>query len=461
MDASAPTQAASPLPIPDYPGHWLTGVLEERRRDPIGFFTRVAELGDVSRFRVVNTHVYGMNHPDAVKHVLVDNAQNYWKGSFAQFLKPLLGQGLLLADGEFWKRNRRIVQPAFHREALGRMVEGMAEPVTRMVSRWSGSAEMKSAPFDLAPELMALTMSIVARALFTSDVTDRADGVREALNRALSELNVRIVSSNPLRPLFPTRQQRAFREAVKALDEVVFRIIAARRAEGSPDGRHDLLAMLMQTEDADTGEKMTDAQLRDEVMTLFLAGHETTAGALTFLFFVFSQHPGVEASVRTELAGALQGRDLKISDLAKLPYTQRVIDETLRLYPPVWLFTRQAYREDVVLGHRLPPKAIITVCPYSLHRDSRFWSEPERFDPDRFLPENVQKRPRLAYVPFGGGQRLCIGNQFALLEMVLVLSRVLAKFHLKVEPGQTLELQPMITIRAKHGLRVRLEPRSD
>lgn len=442
--------------IPAAPGHWLLGNLVERRERPLPFFVNMSRLAPMTAFRMLWVRVYTLNHPDFVKHVLIDNVQNYHKGRIALVLRPLLGNGLLLSEGDTWKRNRRLAQPAFHRHVLAKLTDGMVAATEQMLARWAARPATGSGGFDIVPDMMSVTMSIVARALFSTDVAAHASDVSRALTLVLDESNRRALSVTPWMPRLPTQRQRAFDEAIRTLDDVVFRIIRDRR--GHEAAHADLLSMLMTAKDADTGESLSDVELRDEAMTMFLAGHETTANALSWLWLVLSQNYEVEQRLREEFATVLGGRTARADDLPKLKYTTRVLEETMRLYPPAWLTVRQPYEEDQIGPYRIAKDALLGICPYAIHRLPEFWPDPERFDPDRFLPENVQKRPKLAYMPFGAGQRMCIGNNLAMMEAAIIVSTVLQRYRIEVLPGQRIEAEAAVTLRPRHGLRVRATP---
>jgi cytochrome P450 len=282
-------------------------------------------------------------------------------------------------------------------------------------------------------------------------VSREAAEIGQALSFAIEETNRRILTFNPLIMKIPSRKKREFDRAVETIDRVILRIIAERRRSGE---RHeDLLGMLMDARDADSGQGMTDGQLRDEAMTLFLAGHETTAVALSWLWYLLARHPDIEQRLRDELATVLGGRSPTAGDAQRLELTRRVWDETLRLYPPVWIFTRQSYGPDVICSHRVPRNAVILVCPYAMHRSPRWWEAPERFDPDRFSPERTAARPKHAYLPFGAGQRMCIGNVFATIEAQVIVAMVLQRFRLRVPTGiQSVDPDPLVTLRPKGGM---------
>ncbi|MDQ3262983.1 MAG: cytochrome P450 [Myxococcota bacterium] len=445
MSSLQPTLRPAPL----LPGHWIKGSIEERRQNPLAMMQRLAELGDVAQFRAYWVYVFQLSHPDALKHVLVDKAANYRKGVSFDALRPLLGNGLLTAEGELWMRNRRLAQPAFHRERLAKLVDMMVDATDRVLTRWDPAAATGAA-LDVAPDMMGLTMSVVARALFSADVTGDAAEVGAALTCALEETNRRLLSFNPIERFLPTQRNRDFARAMESMNAVVNRIIGERRAGQGP--ADDLLGMLMAAKDQDTGESMSDAQLRDEAMTLFLAGHETTAVALCWMWYLLSKHPEIQRRVRAEVAEVLGNRVPTSADLPRLKYLSRCWDETLRLYPPVWVTGRETLAEDEIMGFRVPARTVVSIPIYTLHHNPRFWDQPEVFDPDRFTPERSQGRPRHAYLPFGGGQRLCIGNNFAIMEAQVIAARVLQRFELAVPEGYTAHPEPLVTLRPQGGM---------
>ncbi|AKI98844.1 cytochrome P450 [Archangium gephyra] len=442
-------------------GHWFWGNIQERRHDPLQLFLRAhQEYGEFVRLRMGPTiSLISVTSPELIKHVLVDHADRYGKpSSLVRDAWPVLGNGLFTSSGDFWKRQRRLMQPSFHKERLATLAGSMVDATRQMLARWRARPS-PSEPLDVAAEMMHLTLGIVGRALFSTDVSGNASRVGQALTVALAETNRRILSLGLYAPDFlPTARNRAFRQALGTLDSVIFDIIARRRA-GETQG-DDLLATLMAAQDADTGERMTDAQLRDEATTLFLAGHETTANALAWLWHLLAQNPEVETRARAEVQRVLGGRTPTAQDIPQLRYLTQVFEEAMRLYPPAWIMARQPVKEDVLAGVQIPasPRVIVVTPPYAIHRNPRLWPEPERFDPERFSPEQTAQRPRMAYLPFGGGQRLCIGNNFALMEATLIIAEVLQHFRLRAVPGHTVEPEPLVTLRPKGGLPMFVEP---
>jgi len=340
-----------------------------------------------------------------------------------------------------------LTQPAFHRQKLAALAAIMAGATERMLARWC--ALPGGAPFDLAAEMMRLTLGIASLAFFGVDISGAADAVGAAVLEVSRWADVRTRSIIRLPTSLPTPANLRARRAVRALDDVVFRIIGERRRSG--EEHHDLLSMLLHARGED-GQGMSDQQLRDEVMTFLLAGHETTALALTWSFYLLARDPQAFARVREEAQRELAGRAPGADDLSRLPYAGMVVEEALRLYPPAWLFERQANQDDVIEKYRVPKDALLIICPYVLHRHPAFWDHPERFDPERFTAERSAQRPRFAYLPFGGGPRQCIGNQFALMEARLVLAMVAQEFAPRLVPGRSVALEALVTLRPRGGL---------
>jgi len=451
--------ASAPLP-PMPPGHWLWGHLPERARNPLGLYLDSRQrLGDMVRYRMGYIYVEQLTHPDHVKHVLADASARYTKGTVFDKTRPLVGNGLLTAEGDFWKRQRRLAQPAFHKERLAALGARMTDTLCERLPAWERAADTGT-PLPVFQELMRLTLTVVVRALFGVEVGGHTDTVGEAFTTALEVTNERIISPLPYQPWLyrlPTRSNRAFRQAVDTLEGLVRGLIAQRRAAGSQ--AEDLLGMLMAASDADTGDTFDDAQLRDEVMTLLLAGHETTATALAWTFHLLAQHPEVEATLHAEVDAALGGRMPTVADLPRLRYVGCVVEEAMRLYPPIWAIPRVPVEDDVVDGFRIPKGDIVILVPYVTHRHPDFWPEPERFAPTRFLPENSKDRPRWAYLPFGGGQRQCIGNNFAMMEAQLLLTLVAQRFRLRGVPGVPVVPEPLVSLRPRGPMPMRVERR--
>ncbi|HXH22943.1 MAG TPA: cytochrome P450 [Dehalococcoidia bacterium] len=433
------------------------GNLPALQRDPLGTFLRDRErYGDVVRYRGGIWYAYLVSHPDDIKHVLQDNNQNYRKGFSYEVLKPVLGQGLLTNEGESWLRQRRLAQPAFHRARIARISGLMSESIEAMLARWDSRLDPE-APVDVLPEMIRLTLEIVSRTLLGVRLGPEADQVGQAVRELQAHVNYRATHLFSLPEKYPTPRNRRFHRWLALLDAIVFRIIDQHRAAGP--GGDDLLSMLLAARDQESGEGMSDRQLRDEVMTIFLAGHETTATALTWTWYLLSQHPEAEARLHREVDTVLDGRPPVYDDLASLPYTRMILEESMRLYPPAWAVGRFAVGPDTVGGYDLPAGSQIVMSQYVTHRHPAFWERPDEFDPERFTPERSAGRPRFAYFPFGGGPRYCIGADFAMIEAQLTLAAVAQRYRLRLSPGHPVEVDPLVTLRPKHGMVMRLERR--
>jgi cytochrome P450 len=435
---------------------WLGPTLEVQR-DPLGFLFKVAQQhGDVAQIDFIGVKAFLVTHPRDVERILVEKQRSYPKQTRGyRALRLILGNGMLTSEGSFWLRQRRLAQPAFHRERLKGFLELMTSSTEGMIDAWK--PKLGGPAFDIAPEMMSLTLKIVCEALMSTDVGSHTGEVGEALSTILAECLHRTVSPLLLPLSVPSPRNRRFVRARAVLDGVVNELIAARRKQGEPylgpGGRADLLSMLMSAKDEDTGEQMTDAQLRDEVMTLILAGHETTANALTWTLSLLSRHSDVERKLRAELAQVLGNGPVTLEALSRLTYLESVLKESMRLYPPVWSLARLVTEDDTLGGYRIPARSIVLMSPYITHRDPRFWPNPEGFDPDRWSQPD-EHRPRYAYFPFSGGPRKCIGDVFAMMEAKVVLATLLPKVKLTLAPGETPHPEPLITLRVKGGARM-------
>lgn len=438
------------------PQGWLAlKMMSELRRDSWGLLLKlIQQYGDVVRFQVLAWPLFLIAHPDHIKYILQEKYLQYNKDVFDyRLLKQFLGNGLLTNEGDSWLRQRRLMQPAFHRQRIAAFDGLMAETTLAHMQRWEPHAQNHT-PLDMAVEMMRLTLHIVCKAFFSVDVTDETDTIGSAFSMVNRHLTQQ--SSSPFVPLsLPTPGNLRFRSAVHALDSVVHEIIRQHREQNT--GTDDLLSMLLQVRDAETGEGMNDQQVHDEVITLLLAGHETTANALSWTWYLLSQHPDVEQRLHDELQNVLAGRLPTSEDLPQLSYTHMVVQEAMRLYPPSWIISRNAVVEDSIGGYTIPAHAPILLLPYVTHRHPDFWPDPERFDPERFTPEQVATRPRYAYVPFGGGPRQCIGNTFAMTEAQLILATIAQQYRAALVPGQTVSPEPLITLRPRNGLLMTLK----
>ena len=449
--------APSPLKTIDWPdGLPVVGPLFDIRRDQLGSFERMAEAADAIRFRVVNKRIHLLTHPDHVRHVLVDAAKSYGKQTRGyRAMRAVVGQGLLTSEGDFWLRQRRLAQPAFHRKKIETFAKTFVDVAADTAAEWREPATR-----DVARDMMRLTLRIVALTLLSRDAAQDADEIGDALTVGLEHIIHKM--NTPWAPpdSWPTPANRRFRAAVARIDRLVSDVIAERRARGpasEADGG-DLLDLLMMGRDEKDG-MMSDAQLRDEVMTILLAGHETTAMALSWTLWLLARHPAIESALRAEIAAAVGDRPATLADLPKLALAERVLNESMRLYPPAWVVARSADEADDCCGDEVRPGDWIFLSPWLTHRRADFWPDPLRFDPDRFLPEAVAARHRYAFIPFSTGQRKCIGDQFALLEARLVLVTLLQRARFTLAPGhERVEPEPLVTLRPKGGLTMRVEP---
>lgn len=428
------------------------------RHDVIRFLLdQQRRYGDVFRFWVGPISIVFVAHPEGIRHVLQENARQYNKQTRGfVVVRELLGQGLLTSEGETWLRQRRLMQPAFHKQRLAAFGGLMVDAAEACAREWEPHVQ-SGQPFDLTDSMMKLTLRVASQALFGTDLGAEAGAVDDAFTVVLAWAKDRLTQTLFLPRWLPTPQNVRGNRAIGTLDRIVYGVIERRRKD--PSSHDDLLQLLIDAKDEETGERMSDQQLRDEVMTLMLAGHETSANALSWTLALLSKHVEVRNRLEAELDAVLGGRVPGLEDLPKLRYVRQVLDEAMRLYPPAWSFSRCSMSADRIMGFDVPKDQIVLMSSYLTHRHPLFWDNPESFDPDRFRPEHEKERPRFAYFPFGGGPRLCIGNNFALMEMTLVLADLLQKFRVNLSAGQELQSDASITLRPKNGLQVTVSRR--
>jgi cytochrome P450 len=439
-------------------GHWLWGCMPQLQKDGPGFYFRTwRDSGDYVRIRAVpGVYFYLLTHPDAVEHVLQKNHKNYRKPIFFNRTMALfVGQGLFSSEGDLWRRQRRLAQPAFHREHLAKLFPLMVAAADSFVRE--REAAKPGQVVDLLDEMMRLSLRVASTTLFSTDITGEADTTRQAYRTAFEYLNHRMGTPFKVPTWFPTPQNLAFARAKKLLDRVVLELIESRRqAASKPD---DLLSLLLAAQDEETGVGMSDQQLKDEVLTLLTAGHETTGAALAWTWYLLGQHPQVQNELADEVRDRLQGRSATALDLPHLPLARAVFEESLRLYPPAYGQPREAIAADEVNGFPIPAGSMVALSQYVTHRHPDFWEQPEQFKPERFLPAQAASRPKFAYFPFGGGPRVCIGNTFALTEGPLVLATVLQKFRVELVPDHPVVPDTTFTLRPKYGVKAILRRR--
>ncbi len=474
------------------------------RDGPHTFLLKIAQVyGPILRYPIgppvgPRFAFYLVCDPAGVKHVLQDNHRNYSKDTFQyNLLSTITGKGLLTSDGDFWLRQRRLAQPAFHRARIHSFVPTMLAITQGMLARWE-TAATSGEPLDVAAEMMHVALQIVGATLLSIEIGDQADALAQATLVVLDHIVHRARTFGIVPEWLPTRGNRRHKAAMRVLDGAVYETIAARRptspaplsassptpptplptssptpptplptregGDGSPfpgrgavGGKVDLLDMFMAARDPETGQGMTEQQLRDEVITTLIAGHETVASALAWTWHLLAENPDAEARLHQELAEVLAGRPPTADDLSRLPYTRAVFEEALRLYPPAWIITRKALADDEVCGYHIPAGSLVVTSPYVTHRLPQYWDDPETFRPERFLSEEAAaERPRFAFYPFGGGPRLCIGNQFALVEAGIIIASVAQRFALRPVAGHPVAVEPGVTLRPRHGLMMTL-----
>lgn len=445
--------SAATLPLAPAPHRApVLGHLIDAQRDPLGLFMEGMRTGDpVCRYRFGPYRALLINEPEGIEYALVQNPKAYIKSPMYHGLRVVLGNGLVTSEGSLWRRQRKLVSPAFHHRRLVRFTEVMSAATEDLIREWS--THPARTPFNLHEVMMRLTFRIVGLTLFSTDLTDDAQDMGHALEFLLDFANDYAEDLVRIPLWLPTLRNIRFRKNMRVVDNLIARIMTDRRRHHTKED--DLLSMLMEATDGEGA--MHDRQLRDELVTLALAGHETTSNALSFTWRQLSQHPGVARRVQEEVDEVIGDRRPSFEDLARLTYTEAVIKESMRLYPPVWAFDREAIEPDEILGHRVEPKTMVMFVPYTLHRDPKLWSNPEGFDPDRFI--DSAPAHRFAYVPFGGGPRVCIGNAFAMMEAKIIVAMLARRFDVDLVPGAPFVLNPGVTLRPKHGIMATLRSR--
>ncbi len=452
------------LPVAAPPGPKLSPfqqLIYRPGRNPLEFFTNLARsYGDIVGYRMGGEQLVFVNAPQHIRDILVTNNRFFIKGRGLQRSKRLLGEGLLTSEDPLHLRQRRLMQPAFHRDRIAAYGQTMVAYADRLRQRWTDGETV-----DVAQEMMRLTLSIAGKTLFDLDVEAQAAEVGEALTAVIESFWLTMLPFADVLERLPVPQLRRARAARARLDRIIYGMIAERRANHKDRG--DLLSMLLFAQEEDEGARaqssdgvMTDQQVRDEAMTIFLAGHETTANALTWTWYLVSTSPDVRAHLYDEVDRVLQGRLPTVADIASLPFVEKVVTESMRLYPPAWIIGRRALKDYRVGDYIVPARSIVVMSPYVLQRDARYFRDPEHFDPDRWTPEFRASLPPFVYFPFGGGPRRCIGDSFAWMELSLVVGTIAQQWKLDLVPGHPVAAAPLVTLRTKHGMRMTLHRRN-
>ena len=454
------TVSATHQSVPLHPGLPVLGNTLSFLRNPLGILqTLQSQYDRLVHLQIGGRHQYLVLRPDDVKHILQENHRNYGRSPAFEVLKIFLGNGLLTSDGDFWRRQRRLAQPAFHRQRLAALAQTMVSETANWIDELK--AAQTAQPVNMSQAFMDVTMRIVCKTLFGSDVVGKLDGLSSALDSLNYLANQRMLSPVRFPMTWPTPANRRFRQSGELVDAFIYGLINQRKQHPTAES-NDLLSMLQTAEDKETGDwpnsgRMSDKQLRDECVTIFAAGHETTAVSMAWTLHLLTQHPDVLAQLKAEIETVLGDARLPSPDAFRsLTYTMQVVQESLRLYPPAWIMSRLALADDHIGPYTIPAGATALVSPYVLHRDPAQWPKPTQFDPDRFAPGRDRERHSYAYLPFGGGPRLCIGNQFALMEMQILLAMLVRTFDVKPVPNQRVVPQPLITLRPRKGIQMAL-----
>jgi cytochrome P450 len=442
---------------PEFRGRRLLGCLQQLRTAPLEMYDAVwREHGDFVRLRALpGFYFYLIAHPDGIDHVLHSQQKNFRKPDvFNRSAALLAGQGILTSEGEIWRRQRRLIQPAFLRQQVATLSSHMVAAIDLFISEWEEQGDGRT--FDVVPEMMRLALRTAGMALFSTDISGDADSIGRAFRTAFEFVSSTM--NGRLTPLWvPTHKNREFRQSKALLDGVVLQLIAERRRAPA---KNDVLGLLLAAADEESGARMTDRQLKDEAITLLTAGHETSGAALSWAWYLLAKHPEAQQALHDQVSAHLGGRLPTADDLASMPLASAVFEETMRLYPPAWGMPRESIQADNICGYPLPAKATLVLSQHLIHRHPAFWQEPDKFDPGRFLPPQNADRPKFAYFPFGGGPRVCVGNHFAMVEGPLVLAALAQRFQFALVPDQAVVPDPTFTLRPRYGVQVVVRKRS-
>lgn len=442
---------------PQSRGFW--GSLAAFQEDPFLFLSDAHhQHGDFVKFRVGPLYFYSVAHPDYVKQILITNRKNYHRDrKFLAEATPFLGQGLLTTDDEVWARLRRIAQPVFHAKHMANYAAMISQEATTYIQRWD-RLEFTEKPFNIVDEMLSLTLNTVAPILFGTNSIPEWQTFIHTVNLLQAEVSERLLTPITLPLWVPTSHNRQIRQALQTIDRIIFNIIAEYRH--SQRSGQNLMNELIEARDELTGEALSDQEIRDQILTLLIAGYETTASAMTWFWYLLAQHPEVEQKLRQEIATTLGNTAPTYQDLPRLTYTKMVIQEVLRLYPPIWIFARSPLQRDRLGDYELPAPTIAYISPLVIHRHPGFWESPDEFRPERFDPALEQPYPELAYIPFGSGARSCIGRNFAMMMMQLIIPKILQDYHFQLVPNQRVKPKFDITLHPENGIYMTLEKNS-
>jgi len=444
--------------LPGPRGHWLLGSLPPLRADMLGFFEECfRDYGDAVYFRPGNRRSMLLSHPDDIERVLVTENRRFIKNYALQFLKPLLGNGLLINEGESWLRQRRLIQPAFARPRVESYSPAMIASTQRMLDEWRNGRSRSGETRDIVPAMMRLTMEIAGKTLLGIELGDEFNKIAQLLELTMYDFLGRFSAAIPLPFWLPTPRNLRLRLTVRQLDRILQSLIDRRRAQGASGG--DFLSLLLNAKDDQDGRGISDRQIRDEVMTMFLAGHETTAVALCWTWLLLAQHPEIQERVAAEATAVLGDHEPTAADVSKLVFCEQVIRESMRLYPPAYVVGRRPIEDLSIGGHFIPAGTNVLMSQWIVHRDPRWYDDPLRFHPDRWTDGLASRLPKYAYFPFGGGPRLCIGNTFAMFEAPLVLALISRRYRLLLATSDEIRIQPAVTLRPRDPILMRIENR--
>jgi cytochrome P450 len=452
---AAPATARRLAPGPR--GNVFTGSLAPFADDPIKMLVDLQqEYGGIARLRVGPYLVHAVTHPEGVRHVLQGNYKNYARGKFYENFKLFFGEGLLTTDGEYWLRHRRMAQPLFHRKVVDGCTNTATEAIGRMLDRWEDDARGDE-PIELVGDMMQVSLSILGRVVFNMDFSGYAPVINPSVLVGLKTMMPQGNLNDFIPRWVPTPYNRRLTRAQQRLRDVMHKVISEHAVGG--EGTLDLITLLQSTPDAETGQKLTDQEIHDEVMTIFMAGHETTGNGMAWTLYAVAQHPEVRERLEAEVDEVLGDRVPTLEDLPRLTYARMVVDESLRLYPPIWGYTRDPVADDEIDGYYIPAGSTIFLSPFATHRHPDVWEDAETFDPERFAPDRADSYPPFAYFPFGGGSRKCIGYNLAHLQMHLVTAMVAQRFRVEVVPGHPVSYGRMVALRPEHGIEATLHRR--